>query len=204
MALCDTDDVAARLGGISFTTSESAVVADLITAAQAHIERVAERTLEAAAREEVFDPPETPNIWLSHTPVITASTTTPFSVEVDGTALSSDQYSVNPDTGRLTRVTNGRPRSWSEYKVRSITVEYEGGYSTVPGDLLDICARVAARNYQAGQASLATDATAVKSVDIEGAGSVAYADEAGDVSVSAFITPEEMEAIKYYRNEYLV
>jgi hypothetical protein len=204
MALCDADDVAARLGGVTFTTSESAVVADLITAAQAHIERIAERTIEVAARSEVFDPPTTPNLWLSYTPVVTTSTTTPFEVTVDGDALASTQYSVDPETGRLTRVVNGRPRSWSEYKVQSITVEYEGGYTTVPGDLLDLCARIAARNYQAGQAASSADATAIKSVDIDGAGSVEYTDEAGDVSVSAFITLEEVEAIKYYRNEYLV
>jgi len=202
MALCEQSDVEARLQG-AFDNQPDDTVTALINAASAHIERVAERGLEAAARSEVFDPPDNPNLWLTYTPVAVTSTSTPFSVEVDGTALASTDYSVDPESGRLTRVANGRPRAWSEYKVQSITIEYRGGYETIPEDLVDICARVVARNFQAGQAAASTEATAVKSVDIDGAGSVEYGEAVADVSGAPFLTAEEMEAVKYYRNGYL-
>lgn len=204
MALCTQAQVEQRLQ-IDFTVDPDPVVAELIAAATGHIERIAERSLEAAVREEVFDPPSTPNLWLTHTPVAVTSTSTPFAVEVDGTPLASDQYSVDPQTGRLTRVINGRPRSWSEYKVQSITVDYRGGYETVPYDIQDICARMVARAFQAGAAyaALPTSSASVNSVDIEGAGSVEYNEASGDVSTSAFLTAEELETIKYYRNGYL-
>ena len=201
MALCTQAQVEQRLQ-IDITNEPDTVITELIAAATGHIERIAERDLEAAARSEVFDPPDNPNLWLTYTPVAVTSTSTPFSVEVDGTALASTDYSVDPESGRLTRVTNGRPRSWSEYKVQSIIVEYEGGYETVPYDIQDICARMVARAFQAGAASAAGD-VAVSSIDIDGAGSVEYSDASADVSAAPFLTSDEMEAVKYYRNGYL-
>lgn len=200
MALCDSDDVAVRLGGVTFSTAEATLVGDLITAAQAHIEREAGRALEAGIRSELFDPPDNPNVWLTFTPV---DTSTSFSVTVDGTPLSADQYSVDPESGRLTRVVNGRARAWSTYKLQSITVGYVGGYQTIPGDLKDICARAAARAYQAGVASAATPSAGVRQINLSGSDSVTFVDEANDVTAAAILTDDEIEVARYYRNQVL-
>lgn len=199
--IATTSDVAVRLGGVSFTTTEAANVELLIAAAQAHLEREARRPLEAASRTEVFDPPETADIWLTHTPVDTDTT---FTVTVDGTELTANDYSVDEDTGRLTRVVGGRPRPWSVFKVQSISVTYTGGYSDVPDDLVDVCARAAARAYQAGLAALDAPALGVKQINLSGSDSVTFVDEVNDVTVALSLTEEEKQVARYYRNGVVV
>lgn len=196
MALATTTDVAVRLGGVTFTTAEATLVTALIAAAQAHIEREAQRPIEAAARTEVFDPPSNPDIWLTHTPVNTLT-----SVLVDGVTTTS--YSVDHDLGRLTRTVNGIPRPWAVMKVQSIAVAYNGGYSTPPADLVDICARAAARAYQAGQAAEAAPAGGVKQINLSGSDSVTFVDEVNDVTSALTLTEEEKQVARYYRNRVL-
>lgn len=198
MALASTTDVSYRLGGVSFTTAEATLVGELIAAAQGHIEREAQRPLESASRTETFDAPSTPDIWLTHTPITTIT-----SVTVDGTALAAGAYSHDPETGRLTRVSNGRPRAWSTYKVQSVVVVYMGGYSTVPEDLVDVCARAAARAFQAGQAALDAPTTGVKQINLSGSDSVTFVDEVNDVTMALTLTDEEKQVARYYRNQVL-
>lgn len=200
--LCTRTDVENRLGGQDLTSDDTIITA-LIAAAQGHIEREAQRTLEAAERQETFDPPDGPNVWLTHTPIIDTSTSTPFTVTVDGTELASSGYSVDPESGRLTRVVNGRPRSWITFKVQSIVVDYEGGYSDVPEDLVDICARAAARAYQAGESASSVGTAGVKQINLAGSDSVTFTDETSDVSTAVFLTPDEKEVARYYRNQVL-
>jgi hypothetical protein len=198
MALCTSSDVEYRLGGASFTTTEAVLVGELIDAAQGHIEREAQRDLEAAAQTETFDPPESTDLWLTHTPINSIT-----SVTVDGTALSSSQYSHDPETGRLTRVVNGRPVSWRTFKVQSIVVVYNGGYTTVPNDLVDLCARMAARAYQAGESAAGAPSAGVKQINLAGSDSVTFASESTDVTAATFMTDDEIEVARYYRNRVL-
>jgi hypothetical protein len=199
MTLCTTSDVANRLGGASFTTSEATLVGELIAAAQGHIERVAGRALEDASRTETFDAPDSPAIWLSHTPVTGID-----SITVDGTALASDQYRWH-SAGRVIRVSNGIPRHWASRKIQTVVVTYDGGYSTVPEDLKDICARAAARAFQAGEAysSVPAAAAGVRQVALAGSDSVTFATTAADITTSVSLTPEEIDAVAYYRNDVI-
>lgn len=198
MALCTLQDVENRLGDQDLSADQT-LIESLIDAAQAHIERIAERDLEAADQTETLDAPETVNVWLTHTPINSIS-----SVTVDGTALGSSDYSFDPETGRLTRVTNGRPRSWNVHKVQSVVVAYNGGYSAIPEDLIDVCARAAARAYQAGEAAEEAPSSAIKQINLAGSDSVTFADETMDVTSAVVLSHEEREVALAYRNRVLV
>lgn len=196
MALCTLDDVQFRLGGQDLSADEDTIEA-LIAAAQGHIEREAQRPLEADDRTETFDAPDGDAVWLAVTPVNSVA-----AVTVDGHTLDSSEYVVDAGTGRLLRVINGIPRSWSTLKVQSIAVSYNGGYSTVPADLVDVCARAAARAYQAGK-SASVNTVGVKQINLAGSDSVTFTDETSDVSAALFLTDEEREVARYYRNRVL-
>ena len=200
MALCTADDVEYRLGGVSFTTTEAVLVGELIDAAQGHMERIAARTLESASRTETFDAPESPMIWLENTPVTAVA-----SVVVDGTTLTVTDDYLYTSSGRITRVANGIPRHWATRKAQTVVVTYTGGYVTVPEDLKDICARVAARAWQAGEAyeSAPAGAGGIRQVSLAGSDSVTFASTVADVTAAVSLTPEEIEAVRYYRNDIL-
>lgn len=194
MAYCTQTQVEQRLQ-IDFTSDSDPVVAELISAAQGHIDSITERALERASRTEVFDPPEG-DIWLTHVPASLTSCT------VDGTALAtSTDLNLESDTGRLARVTNGHRRSWGVSKLQSISVTYAGGYTTVPYDVQDICARMAARAFQAGASYAAVDADGVKQVSLQGSDSVTFTDTVEDINMTPYITPDEMESLYKYRIE---
>lgn len=197
MALCARTDVEARLGGQDLSDDDSAI-GELISAAQAHIEREAQRDLEDADQTETFDPPDSSDLWLTHTPINSIT-----SVTVDGTALTSSQYSFVADTGRLTRVVGGRPTSWRTYKVQSIVVAYNGGYATVPYDLVDLCARMAARAYQAGESAAGAPSAGVKQINLAGSDSVTFADSSTDVTARVSMTDEDLMIARAYRNGVL-
>ena len=199
MALCTQLQVEQRLQ-VDFTNNPEAVITELIAAATGHIERVIGRPVEADDYTEKFDAPETVNIWLTHVPVNSIT-----SVTVDGTALSSSQYSHDPESGRLTRVVNGRPRPWNVHKVQSVSVVYNGGYQTVPYDIQDVCARMVARAFQAGASFAAVPAGAegVKQVSLAGSDSVTYATEAVNITAAPFVTDDELAALEYYRHVFV-
>ena len=175
------------------------MVAELISAAQGHIDAITERSLEAAARTEVFDPPETDDIWLLHTPVNSIT-----SCDIDGTALTvATDLLVDSDTGRLSRVVNSRRTSWRTSKLQSISVTYNGGYTTVPYDVQDICARMAARAFQAGAAYATAASDGVKQINLSGSDSVTFTDSIRDITMSEHITPAEVATLLRYKNAYL-
>lgn len=199
MALCTTDDVEFRLGGVSFTTTEATLVGELIDGVQGHMERIAARTLETASRSETFDAPGSPMIWLENTPVTAVA-----SVTVDGTALSTDQFAWH-SAGRIVRVSSGVARHWATRKTQTVVVAYTGGFVTVPEDLKDICARAAARAFQAGEAysDAPAGAGSIRQVSLAGSDSVTFASTVQDVSPSGYLTKDEVEAVRYYRNDVL-
>lgn len=198
MVYCTQTQVEQRLQ-IDFASDTDPVVAELIAAASGHIDRITGRPLEDDSRTETFDAPDTPDLWLTHTPVNSIT-----SVTVDGTALAtSGAYTLDGDIGRLTRTVSSRPRSWATHKLQTITVAYDGGYDPVPYDVQDICARMAARAFQAGAAFASSPNTGVKKVSLDGSDSVEFTDTVSDISMSVFITEDEIEALRVYRSSYL-
>ena len=194
MAYCTQTQLEQRLQ-IDFADDSDPVAAELIAAAQGHIDNITERALEAAARTEVFDAPST-DIWLLHTPVNSLTSCT-----VDGSALTtSTDLIVDSDTGRLSRVVNGHRRAWGTSKIQSVSVTYNGGYTTVPYDVQDICARMAARAFQAGAAYAAVPTTGVKQVNLAGSDSVTFTGTVENISMSEHITPSEIATLQKYRN----
>lgn len=202
MALCTQTQVEQRLQ-INFTDNSDVVCAELIAAAQGHIERVAGRPIEAGAITETFDGPAS-TLWLEVTPVNSIT-----SVTVDGTALTSNDYTYT-DYGRLARTSNSRERAWSTSKQQSIVVVYNGGYQTVPYDLQDICANVAARAFAGGAAYAARPAgmEGISSLSLSGSDSVSYSSVSTDPTSHALgvqihsrmgLTPEEHDIAAYYR-----
>lgn len=86
-------------------------------------------------------------LWLPELPVRAVS-----AVSVDGTALLATDYAVDLVTGRLARLwdTYREGRGWwGGY--RNVAVTYDHGYATLPDDLVNVCARIAARQYLAGK-----------------------------------------------------
>lgn len=202
MALCTQTDVEQRLQ-IDFTNNADPVCAVLIAAVQGHIEREVGRAVEAAARVETLDWPPGSYLWLKWTPVNSIT-----SVVVDGTTLTAvTDYIFDSVTGRLARVSSGYLTGWSVYKPASVVVTYNGGYATVPLDLRDLCANVAARAFQTGAAYAALPAGS-DGISQEGIGdySVTYFDRAAgglatmDVTRPVQLTPEEIDICRYYRH----
>ena len=197
MALCTQTQVEQRLQ-INFTDNSDVVCAELIAAAQGHIERVAGRNIEAASHTETFDGPAS-TLWLLNTPVNSIT-----SITVDGTALTSNDYTYT-DYGRLARTVNSRERNWSTTKQQSIVVAYNGGYTTVPYDLQDICANMAARAFQAGASNAAVPAGSegIKSIMLAGSDSITFRDTAADLVNAVGLTAQELDMVSYYRNPTL-
>lgn len=203
MPLCTQTQVEQRLQ-IDFASDTDPVCAELIAAAQGHIERIVGRPLEDDDYTETFDAPEGPDLWLTYTPVNSVA-----SVVVDGVTLStSDAYVLQGSAGRLTRTVNDMPRPWGTKKLQSIAVTYNGGYVTVPNDIQDICAWMAARAFQVGVAFAAvpSGAEGIKQVALAGSDSVTYADVAINASAAVNAVaplPNEVEALTYYRHLFV-
>jgi hypothetical protein len=161
MALCTQVDVERRLQ-ITFSDPAAPVIADLIAAAQGHIEREAGRPLEEAAHTEVFDGGRR-LILLSNWPVSGIT-----EVVEDGTILTGDDFAWYPD-GRLLRVAAGNPIRWRPTRRQIIAVTYTAGYAPVPADLVDLCATAAARAFIAGRDAVTPDSAAggVKRIRLE-------------------------------------
>ena len=80
------------------------------------------------------------HLFLPEMPVVSVA-----SVVEDGeTLVVDDDYKLGQH-GVLHRV----GRKW-EQGVQIVTVTYTHGYETIPADIVDVCARAAARAYQAG------------------------------------------------------
>ena len=199
MALCTQTQLEQRLQ-INFTDDSDVVAAELIAAAQGHIEAYVGRSLEAASRTETFDAPTT-TIWLNVTPVNSITTVT-----VDGTALTASDY-VFTEYGRLDRTSNSRVVSWGTHKLQSIEVVYDGGYGTglVPYAIQDICAWSAARAFQTGAAyaSVPAGAEGVKQVMLAGSDSVTYIDTAAAFAADN-LTDQERRTLDFYRTPNLL
>ena len=196
MVMCTQTQVEQRLQ-INFTDDADVVCAELIAAAQGHIETYLGRPIESATHTETFDGPAS-TLWLTNRPVSSITTVT-----VDGTALTDADYTFT-EYGRLDRTTGSRVVSWGTYKLQSIDVEYVAGYAPglIPYALQDVCANVAARAFAAGAAYAAIPAGAegIKQISLAGSDQVTYMDTAAAVGAeSAQLTSEERAVIDLYR-----
>lgn len=195
MVLCTQTDVEQRLQ-IDFTSDSDPVAASLIAAATGHMNRFAGFTLESTVYTTIdFDPPRGASLLLPERPLTAVATVTE-----DGTALTvADDY-VFYDWGNILRVANGHPRHWTTIKAQSISVTYTAGWVTVPDDLIDVCARAAARAFQQGAAYAVTpaEAGAVTSISLEGSDSVSFSDQANDVTAAVSLTEDEIRIVRGY------
>lgn len=203
--LCSQTDVEMRLQ-INLGTDPDPVCAALIAAAQGHIEREVGRPVEADDYTELFDGPRGAYLWLTNTPVNSIA-----SIEVDGVALvvATDVYFTA--YGKVGRVSAGNPTTWGTYKPNIVEVTYNGGYATVPLDLRDLCANVAARAFKEGAAYAALPTGAggggIVSVSLDGSDSVQYGEggpggglATASVTRPVQLTEEEIEICRHYRN----
>jgi len=124
--LTRADTVKAELG-IS-GSSEDANIAAWIGQASSAIAAYCNRTLAMETVSETFRfelcEPRADCLLLSRYPVQNI-----VSITEDGTALTSDDFEVDPDTGELFRLSSDYPRDWCG---RTIVVQYVGGYELLP------------------------------------------------------------------------
>jgi len=210
MALCSQSDVEMRLQ-IDFTSASDPVCAALIAAAQGHIEREVGYPLESVGSlVESFDGDRLRStVWLKRRPLTAVA-----SVVEDGTTLTVTTDYLFYSEGRIVRVSSGYATGWRTSKLQGIVVTYTAGYTfgaagTVPQDLVDLCANVAARAFQEGAAFAALpDGSAggsVRSISLEGSDSVEFAESAGGGLATASVTrpvqltQEEIELCHAYR-----
>ena len=134
-------------------------------------------------------------VFLLQPPVTAVS-----SVTENGVAVASTGYLSYLD-GRLVRVAGGRPRTWLN-KLRTVVVNYTGGYTTIPYDVRDVCVRIAARAFQAGAAFAAAPASAgaIRQITLAGSDSVTYADAVSNSVATAAV--QLTEADKTVLNPY--
>ncbi|MHC4321740.1 MAG: hypothetical protein ACYST3_05635 [Planctomycetota bacterium] len=195
MALCVQLDVEERLQ-LTFTNQPEDVITSLIDAATAHINRIAGFTLESTVYTDVdFDPPVGSVLFLPERPLTAVGAVTDNSI-----ALTVDTEYVFYSYGSIVRVSNGIDRKWSTRKRQSITVTYTAGWVTVPEDLVDICANMVMRAFNAGRANASLDTSfGIKQIALQGSDSVTFDTNIGIQSVAA--TESEMSAIRKYSNE---
>lgn len=91
-------------------------------------------------------------LWLPELPVSAVS-----AVSVGGTALDPAGWAVDPG-GKLVRLDAGGasgypwPGRWA-WGYRNVAVTYSHGYAELPADLVNVCARLASRQYLGGKRS---------------------------------------------------
>jgi len=203
MPIATQTDVEQRLQ-IDFTNAADPVVANLIAAAQGHIEREVGYPLESATGLiEKFDGSVSgyriSTLFVSRRPLTAIA-----SITEDGTALAATDYLFYAD-GRIVRVSNGYDITWKTYKRQAIVVTFTAGYASgaVPKDLVDLCAVMAARAFQVGASFAASSPVAegITQISLEGSDSISYSEAAGQLAIGLKTGPEldERDICHYYR-----
>lgn len=200
MALATFTDVENLLGGAD--TGDDALIANLIGYAQSAIEEFVGRTLEdGAVSGEIHDGPGNDVVLLQRWPI---TTTSGVAITEDGTALVNGTDFVAYTDGRVRRIAaGGYGIPWTD-KPAAISASYSGGYVTVPGEITQICARMAARAYQAGQAYADAPAgsAGIRQVTLAGSDSMTFGTAVSmDVTRAAVILlDDERMALRRYRD----
>lgn len=136
-----------------------------------YIERVADDAI------VLNGPLNSTKILLPELPVISVA-----SVEEDGVLLVADEdYKLDPDKGILHRLDG---YVWSQ-GVQNIEITYTHGHAPIPDTIIEICARIASRLFQAGLKS--QESAGVPGVSSKSLGdfSVSYAVESGEGTMGA-------------------
>lgn len=132
---------------IDFTNPADPVAAELLAAAQGHIEREVGYPLEETVGiVETFDGEYQRSLFTSRRPLTAVA-----SVTEDSIGLASTDYAFYTE-GRIVRLSGGYEHRWQSGKPKSIVVTYTAGYAaaSVPKDLVDVCAWLAADAFRVG------------------------------------------------------
>ena len=200
MPLAAQEDVETLLQTV-FDAQPDPIIVDLLERAQAVIENYCHRSFEhATGISETLDGRSEGTLRLSKFPVTAIS-----AVRENTVRLVVDEGYVFYSDGRLVRG-NGNTRAQWTSRRQGVVVTYSAGYEIIPRDLADVCARLAARWYQAGAAYKAAPegAGAVQKVSLEGSDSVTYRDTIIDVSATGSLTADDRMVLDLYRKWVVV
>jgi hypothetical protein len=148
--LCSLADVQDIIQ-VTIPAEDLAAANAAIAAATAVVRTYTGQRLTAVAGDAVLLSGSRGVLWLPELPVTAVS-----AVSVDGTALDEGAFAFEP-SGRLLRLEDwgdglSHPWGWAR-GYRNVSVTYDHGYDPLPADLVDVCARVAARQYLGGKRS---------------------------------------------------
>ena len=198
MGFCAVSDVATKLQLTIAADNASALAA--IEEASAVIQGYCHQTIEAVEDEEItLDIGERQTkIFLPELPVTEIS-----AVEEDGEGLVVDTDYKLGQHGILHRV-----NAYWTAGVQKVTVTYSHGYATIPQAVVDVCAALAGRRYQAGLQVAAVEGQSGVRAYTLGDYSVQYETSAGGqagttggaVAVLA-LTDGEKAALARYRHK---
>lgn len=194
MALCTQADLEMILQ-IDFLGDPDDTVTFLIASAQALIEKFCGRTFEEESGLTVtLDGRGVTTLFLRKTPVTAVN-----QVTEDGTVLAADDFMFYSD-GRLIRRSGDADIRWT-WKRQAVTVDYDGGYATVPDDLAYLCANIAARMFQRGAAFANTEVQATVTSQKLGDFSESY-DLNRAAALEITLTDDEKRALSAYRRRW--
>ena len=189
---CSQTDIEALLQ-IDLTGHEAAASA-AIAQASAYIQAYTDQVLEEVDDDEaVFDgPARDRRLFLPQLPVTEIAEV----VEDDEVLTVDDDYKLGAH-GLLWRI----GAYWAS-GIQNISVTYKHGYATIPADIAAVCARVAARIYQAGLRAAETGGVAGIQSTTLGDYSVAYAtggnEAVAGVTAAPPLLPTEMAILDRY------
>jgi len=195
MGFCEVADVAEFLQ-VDIPSEKAASAQSAIDAATAEIQNYCRQTLSLVESDEItLDGNGSTRLLLPELPVVSVAA----AVE-DGETLTVDTDYKLGQHGILHRI--GRP--WA-VGVQNVTVIYTHGYTTLPGTLVDICKRSAARAYQSGLRAEAQEGVPGIQAESLGDHSVTYGAEAGGeamilgASAAPILLKSEKQALNRYR-----
>lgn len=141
-ALTTVADVKESMGISNGDTSKDNLIIRKINQASTQIENYCGRSFHSATyTDEVYDATNTDQLILKNRPVtgVTTLKARDTSLNISDTEdLSSELYFINSTAGVLDLLFQARGR-WGRF-----LVTYTGGYSTIPSDLAEACATLAA------------------------------------------------------------
>ncbi len=197
MGFCTVADLEAFLQ-LEVPAAKAASAQRAIDAATAEIQDHCRQTLSRVENDEIsldVAPGQT-RLLLPELPVVAVQAVTEA-----GRPLQEGTDYVLGQHGMLHRI--GRP--WAA-GIQNVTVTYTHGYATLPGTLVDICKRSAARAYQAGLRAEAQEGVPGVQAESLGDHSVTYGAEGagGDsmvlgASAAPILLKSEKQALNRYR-----
>lgn len=194
--LCEQSDVEAIIQ-VTFGDPADSIVAFLIGIATARIETLVDRTFaDEAGIIETLDGGGRSTLYLSKWPVSTIT-----SVVEDGVTLTANEhYLAYMDRGKLVRGTSSSRWRWT-YNRQGVVVTYDGGYATIPADIVGVCAGLVGRMFLAAAAlaNTSVDALALESVSLEGSDEVKYRDIHEQAAEATLLTPTDISILAKYQ-----